>query len=74
MSMTAVEISDIRARAGLSQADLARKLGVSTHTVQNWEQGLRKPGGPAILMLEVIRDAGRGDTDTSQPKRKGRKS
>jgi len=59
--MTAVQIADIRARARLSQSQLARRLGVSPHTVQNWEQGLRRPSGPAILMLEVIqRESNRG--------------
>jgi putative transcriptional regulator len=58
--MTAAAIVAIRERAHLSQAALARHLGVSAHTVANWEQGLRRPGGPAILMLEVIaREAGK---------------
>ncbi len=52
--MTALEIAGIRRRAGMSQAQLAERLGVSTHTVQNWEQGLRRPRGPAVLMLQKM--------------------
>ena len=54
--MTAAAIRAIRESAGLSQSQLARRLGVAVRTVQNWEQGLRVPRGPAVLMLETIRD------------------
>ena len=54
--MTAAEVIEIRRAAGLSQSQLARRLGVAVRTVQNWEQGLRVPRGPAVLMLETIRD------------------
>jgi len=54
--VTAAAIRAIRESAGLSQSQLARRLGVAVRTVQNWEQGLRVPRGPAVLMLETIRD------------------
>ncbi len=54
--MTAADIRAIRESARLSQSQLARRLRVSVSTVQSWEQGLRRPGGPAVLMLETIRD------------------
>ena len=34
----------IRERAGISQADLARALGVERTTVGRWESGTRSPG------------------------------
>jgi len=48
----------MRARLGLSQRGLARLIGVSVDTLQNWEQGRRQPSGPAVVLLTVLeRDA-----------------
>jgi len=43
----------IRESLGLSQNKFARLLGISTSTLQNWEQGRRKPEGPAKVLLNV---------------------
>ncbi|HCY77036.1 MAG TPA: transcriptional regulator [Ignavibacteriales bacterium] len=43
----------IRERLGLSQVKFAKLLGISTATLQNWEQGRRKPDGPAKVLLNV---------------------
>ena len=52
--MTPAEITAIRVGAELTQEQLAKRLGVTIRAVQFWEQGLRKPGGPAVCMLEAI--------------------
>jgi len=44
---------EIRERLGLSQNKFAKLLGISTSTLQNWEQGRRKPDGPAKVLLNV---------------------
>ena len=36
---------EIRSQLGLSQAAFAGLMGVSTRTVQDWEQGRRSPSG-----------------------------
>jgi putative transcriptional regulator len=46
-------VADIRARAGLSQSEFARLLGVSVRTLQEWEQGRRVPSGPARTLLTI---------------------
>ena len=46
-------ISAVRARLGLSQTQFARAFGISLDTLQNWEQGRRKPTGPAKVLLKV---------------------
>ena len=48
----------IRHRTRLSQAQFARLLNVSVRTVQNWEQGRRRPTGPAVSLIRIVdRDA-----------------
>jgi len=51
-----VDIKKIRQRAGVSQSSLARMIGVSKRTLQNWEQGTRKPRGPAQVLLRVFQE------------------
>ncbi|MEO5353774.1 MAG: helix-turn-helix domain-containing protein, partial [Magnetococcus sp. XQGC-1] len=41
------DVKAIRDRMDLSQSAFAGILGVSVRTVQEWEQGRRKPSGPA---------------------------
>ncbi len=43
----------IREKLGLSQSKFAKLLGISISTLQNWEQGRRKPEGPAKILLNV---------------------
>jgi putative transcriptional regulator len=43
----------IRARLKLSQSAFAALMGVSLRTVQDWEQGRRKPSGPAAALLRI---------------------
>ena len=42
-----------RADVGLSQVEFAALLGVSTRTLQDWEQGRREPTGAARTLLRV---------------------
>ncbi|HEY1375569.1 MAG TPA: NadS family protein [Gemmataceae bacterium] len=48
-----VDVKAIRQRLGKSQAEFARMIGVSVATLQNWEQGRRRPEGPARALLRV---------------------
>jgi putative transcriptional regulator len=43
----------IRAKLKLSQAAFAGLMGVSIRTVQDWEQGRRRPSGPAEALLRI---------------------
>ena len=43
----------IREKAGLSQTEFASLLGVSVRTLQDWEQGRRKPSGAAQSLLVI---------------------
>jgi putative transcriptional regulator len=47
------KVASIRQKTGLSQARFAQLLGVSVHTLQDWEQGRRVPSGAARTLLVV---------------------
>lgn len=50
---TPVDIKMIRNKLDKSQSEFAMMIGVSLGTLQNWEQGRRKPVGPARALLKV---------------------
>lgn len=52
--MTADEIKAIRARLGLSQEKMARRLGVSIHSYTKYEQNLMSPSNRVILRLREL--------------------
>jgi putative transcriptional regulator len=43
----------IRAKLQMSQAAFAGLMGVNVRTIQDWEQGRRKPSGPAEALLRI---------------------
>jgi putative transcriptional regulator len=47
------DIAALRRFVGLTQAEFARAIAISVHTLRNWEQGRRKPEGPAVALLRV---------------------
>ncbi len=50
---TPMDIKAIRQKLDKSQREFALMIGVSVGTLQNWEQGRRKPVGPARALLRV---------------------
>lgn len=50
---SALDVKAIRSGLDQSQSEFARMIGVSVGTLQNWEQGRRKPEGPARALLQV---------------------
>jgi putative transcriptional regulator len=47
------DIVMVRGNLGLSQSKFAAILGISADTLQNWEQGRRRPTGPARVLLKI---------------------
>jgi DNA-binding transcriptional regulator YiaG len=47
------DIAALRRFVGLTQARFARAMGISVHTLRNWEQGRRTPEGAAIALLRI---------------------
>ena len=48
------DIKRIRTANHVSQAVFAAFLGIGKTTVQQWEQGQKKPSGPALRLLDLI--------------------
>jgi putative transcriptional regulator len=50
----ALDVAAIRAKTGLSQERFASAFRISPHTLRNWEQGRRRPEGPARALILAI--------------------
>ena len=52
------QIKDIREQAQASQSVFARYLNVTPGLVSQWERGERKPSGPALKLLHLVKNKG----------------
>lgn len=57
-----MQVSELRRRLGLTQAELARLLGVTQPAVAAWEAGRRTPTGKPAETLDRLRRAFSGPT------------
>ncbi|MFZ3222758.1 MAG: helix-turn-helix domain-containing protein [Rugosibacter sp.] len=49
-----VDVKELRQRVGMTQEAFAARFGFSVATLRHWERGDRAPGGPALVLLNVI--------------------
>jgi putative transcriptional regulator len=47
------DIVALRRFTGMTQVEFADALGISVHTLRNWEQDRRRPEGPALALLRI---------------------
>lgn len=47
------DIVALRRFTGLTQQQFAEALSISVHTLRNWEQGRRRPEGPALALMRI---------------------
>jgi putative transcriptional regulator len=52
--INSVDIVAVRKKTQKTQEDFARMIGVTVGTLRNWEQGRRKPEGPALTLLRIV--------------------
>ena len=55
---TPQQIKAIRFQNQVSQSVFAAYLNVSTSTIQQWEQGHKKPNGPSLKLLNLVEQHG----------------
>ena len=49
-----ITLKAARVNADLLQKEVADKLGVSIHTIMNWERGITKPKKYTLMVLSSI--------------------
>jgi putative transcriptional regulator len=47
------DVAALRRFVCLTQSDFARALGISVHTLRNWEQDRVTPDGPGLALLRI---------------------
>lgn len=57
-AFTAAEIKRLRRTLRFSQPVFALHLHTTASTVRKWEQGITRPTGPALKLLNVVADKG----------------
>lgn len=58
MILSDLELKKIREQLGLTQQELANKLGVNIRTVQKWEAGTSKIRSSTVYMINDLRKIG----------------
>lgn len=58
--LTAGDVAALREREGISQAVLARHLNVAVKLVGEWERGEKRPSGPSLKLLALVKAKGLG--------------
>jgi putative transcriptional regulator len=56
--LSARQILALREREGVSQKVFARYLNVPVTLVSQWERGERKPSGPSLKLLSMVKHRG----------------
>ena len=51
--LRAGDVAALRRFICLTQEDFARALGISVHTLRNWEQNRVVPDGPGLALLRI---------------------
>ena len=57
-TMQPEEIRQLREREQVSQPIFALYLNVSRNLISDWERGVKKPGGPAVRLLNIVQKHG----------------
>ncbi len=50
-----VDVKKVRKNIGMTQKDFALSFGISLGTLRHWERGDRRPKGPALVLLNLVK-------------------
>jgi len=50
-----VDVKSVRLQTKLTQNEFAATFGISVSTLRHWERGDRKPQGPALVLLNLVK-------------------
>ena len=50
-----IDVKLLRKNIGMSQNEFTAAFGISVSTLRHWERGDRRPQGPALVLLNVVR-------------------
>jgi transcriptional regulator with XRE-family HTH domain len=72
MFMTPEELKALRASLGLTQDELAEKVGVARNTINRWEMGIRSIPEPVARLMNYLTKEVKADTQikTRRPRRR----
>ena len=63
-------IRALRNHLGLTQRELADRLGTRQQTISEWETGIYKPRGASATLLSIIAEQAKFDYRASPPEKK----
>ncbi|MBA7705494.1 hypothetical protein ES703_114324 [subsurface metagenome] len=67
-------IQALRRHLGLTQRELADRLGTRQQTISEWETGMYKPRGTSATLLSIIAERGKFKYEAIPPKEITKKS
>ena len=67
-------IQALRYHLGLTQRELADRLGTRQQTISEWETGMYKPRGTSATLLSIIAERGKFKYEAIPPKEITKKS
>jgi len=67
-------IQSLRHHLGLTQREMASRLGTRQQTISEWETGMYKPRGTSATLLSIIAEQAKFAYEASPAKEKQKKS
>ena len=61
-------IQALRRHLGLTQRELADRLGTRQQTISEWEKGMYRPRGASSTLLSVVAERAKFEYEASPPK------
>jgi DNA-binding transcriptional regulator YiaG len=60
-----VRIKSLRQHLGLTQAEMAARLGTRQQTISEWEKDIYRPRGASVTLLSIVADGASFKYDAS---------